>query len=187
MSAITFPNYLFRDPSTASKFPVLSLSLLPLIPVTLLQQCHLCFLLFYMQLLSVVSPSCGSPSPPTFAGNSIQQTPQCSTSVSCSSPSKQPSQPPSVWLNTAPGPSFPLPKNPVWADCISPTSFLVSQSLNFLSCSSLGQRKERGRGHCSENIANKDLSAVVMFADMYGRVKARLMAAGESSQKSKSS
>ena len=70
----------------------------------------------------------------SFSPNSIQQNPQCSTCVSCFSPSRQPSQPPSVSSNTAPGRSFPLPKNRVWVDCISLILYSVSQRLACYLC-----------------------------------------------------
>ena len=50
-------------------------------------------------------------------------------------------------------------------------------------------RREKGGGGESvglERFADTERTAVVMFVDMYGRVKARLMAAGQSSQNSKS-
>ena len=69
---------------------------------------------------------------PEFAFDSTQQTPQCSSSASYSSPAKQLSRPPSASSNTASGPSSPLPRNRIWENCISPILFSVSQDL-FLS------------------------------------------------------
>ncbi len=68
---------------------------------------------------------------------------QCSTSAYCSSPSKPLSPLPSALSNTAPGPSSPRPKSPVWADCTSLTLFSVSQRLCFTP---ILQQDWKGRG-----------------------------------------
>ena len=80
---------------------------------------------------------------PEIAFNSTQQTPQRSSSVSYSLPSKQPSQPPSALSNTASGPSSPPPRNRIWENCTFPTLFSVSQNLFlFPYCYSIGEGKD---------------------------------------------
>ena len=82
-----------------------------------------------------------------FGFDSTQQTPQCSTYVYCSSPSRQPSRPPFVSLNTAPGPSFLQPKSQVWADCTSPILFSVSYDFAFPSYPSSWANRKREAKH----------------------------------------
>lgn len=66
-------------------------------------------------------------------------------------------------------------------------AFGESKAYSFPHTSLPRQTKgERQRVMLRIYFADTNLSAAVMFADMYGRVKARLMAAGGSSQKSKS-
>ena len=79
---------------------------------------------------------------PEFAFDSTQQTPRCSSSVSYSSSSKQPSQPPSASSNTASGPSSPPPRNRIWENCTFLTLFSVSQDLFLFPYSfSIGEGK----------------------------------------------
>ena len=131
------------------------------------------FMLFYIPIYRYHPSSprpAKSPGRSEFAFDGILQRVQCFTSVSCSFPSKQPSRRQSVSSNTAHGPSSPLPKDRVLADCTSLTWFLVSQT-RMLHLARL----------------TRIPLAAVMFADMYGRVKAELTTAEESSQKSKAS
>ena len=156
-----------------------------LIPVMHFQQCF-CFISIYSCNLSL---RLASPVVQITFLNKSQQKPQRSTSVCCSSPSKRPSRPPSASSSTAPGPSFPLPRNRVWADCTSLTLFSVSRSLHstldIFQCGKDGKGNVEG-SHWKLLLIYID-SALVMFGDMYGRVKARLTAAGDSFQKVKSS
>lgn len=70
--------------------------------------------------------------------------------------------------------------------------YFVFGELEFYPFPTFHFRWRRGKGGGGESVelerfADTEWTAVVMFVDMYGRVKARLMAAGESLQKSKSS
>ena len=141
----------------------------------------------YTRLLSILTPY--SHRRHTSPNNRTRQSPQRFTSVSCFSPSKQPSRQLSVSSNTGPGPSFLQLKKRVLAGYTSPTSFSVSLDLRSSLNTSLPAKMEGVKRMVNtwRALLMRLPSAMVLFVDMYGRVKAKLSTAGESSQKSKSS
>lgn len=117
------------------------------------------FVLFFIKIHSYYQSSpllAIYPCRPESASNHIHQKPQCFTSASCSSPSKPPSRRLSVSSNIAPGLSFLLPKDQVWADCTSLTLSLVSKRLYFFS----PKRKGTGKLECTDLDDFADTSSV---------------------------